>query len=291
MIAIKSIYRLLVEHHTAISTSINLVDRGSIVQIHLCILCPSILTITGTKHLGRIFHTIAGSTIIDQRIDINLTIERTTGIVVSAIDTTRHQVALFIQILINPVTLHNSISTVIVDVGFKHVTGNDIGQAIGTTKNTVQVDGRAYRHIHDGSPRDTLLVTGSIDIFQMTTHQVDDCRSSYTVSIVLGYCRVECGDYFNRRIIDCSRCCSSITHTHTTIVTSAKDFRSHIFRYILRHVNEHIATILHGIPITIADMTESMSLSSTINLRHRITTSIVGFKVDEGIFHPRLIIA
>ena len=75
--------RLLVQHHTAITTAISLIHIGTIVQIDFRVLCPRVLTITGTKDTRCVTRFI----LTDRSIDIQPCIKGTAAVVVTAIDT------------------------------------------------------------------------------------------------------------------------------------------------------------------------------------------------------------
>ena len=173
----------------------------------------------------------------------------------------------------------------IVHIRLIDITWLRIRHTIATTEDTVQTDGGTCRYIDDGTPRDTSLVTGTIYILHLTTHQVNNSRGCDPISIILcdsrsksRYCR------FSYRRVRCI-----ITHTQTTIVTSAEYFHILEVRITLRNVNQHIAAILHLVTIIVAGMIPCVSLTGAINLFCRITTSIIGFEVHEGILHPWLV--
>ena len=76
----------------------------------------------------------------DGNVNVYLGVKGATCTVVTTIDTSRHQVSIFIFILIYPITQHHGIAAVIVDVGFKHITWYVVTQAVCTAKDAVQDD-------------------------------------------------------------------------------------------------------------------------------------------------------
>ena len=78
------INRLLVHHTTQLTATIHLKDKSGIVQIHLRILCPGVLTVTGTIDRGKVLVFLI---VINRSIDVYVTIECAAIAVVATVDT------------------------------------------------------------------------------------------------------------------------------------------------------------------------------------------------------------
>ena len=135
-------------------------------------MCPGILTITCTKYLRRIAITV----LLYWRRDIDLTVECATEVVVTAIDGTRLQVTIIIQIGSHSVTFCDGIIAAVVHHRLIGITRHIVTDTIATTEDALEMDGRACRHIHHRTTGDTLLIAGSENIFDTTMNQVDDGR-------------------------------------------------------------------------------------------------------------------
>ena len=271
-------HRLLVEHHTAIATTVGLIYAGAIIQIHLRILRPCIFTIASSEHLCFIALFLV---LKHPCMNIKLAVKGTASLVVTTIDTTRHQIAVCIYVSCQPITLHGGFLTEIVHIRLIYITRLFVCGAISTAKYTIQMNRGSLRHIHNRTTCEAFLITGTKHILEMATHQVDDRRSSNTIGIGL---RNSWSQSRNR-----THSCCIVTHTNTAIVTSAKHIRILIGIQILRCVNQYITAILHHVTVGITGMKEFMSLTSTIDSGYSITSIIIGLEVDKGIIHPRLI--
>ena len=72
--------RLLVEHLTIVTATVDLIDLGTVIQVHLGILRPCVRTKTGTIDRGQIVIFL----ILPHRCtDVHLSVERTVGRVVT----------------------------------------------------------------------------------------------------------------------------------------------------------------------------------------------------------------
>ena len=253
---------MFVEHHTTIAAAIGFIDIGTIEQVHLGIFRPRILTIAGTKHTGG-----PAVLLLDSSIDVHATEEGATVAVIAAIHTTGLLVAILIPVFrmgrlgstVNP-----SIGTVVVDIGLIDITGQRIGHTVCTTEDAVGLNGRACRHVDNGTTGDTLVVAGSEDITHMASHQVDHRSGGDTVGIGTGLGR---GD----------------AHAHTTVVAGTKDVEG-IAGQVVLHVDEHVAALLHHVAVAVL----SVALTGTIDARHVVVAVIGGPHIDEGILHAGL---
>ena len=124
-----------------------------VIQVDFRIFRPGILTIAATEGSC---HIVVLLVIEYRRIDVHKAIERTAIVVVTAKDT-------------RTVTTDECYITAKVDVRLNNIAGLLVAHTIGTAEDTVQMDGRACRHVDDGTAGDTLLIAGAEDILQLTT--------------------------------------------------------------------------------------------------------------------------
>ena len=121
-------------------------------------MCPRIFTITGTVNCGVVAISLV---IIDGCIDIDMTIEGATTVIVTTVDT-------------RTIATHEGIATVPVDIRLIYVARIFVVQTVSTTKDGFRTEGRTSRYVDHRATGDTLLITTTINRLELTAQQVDD---------------------------------------------------------------------------------------------------------------------
>ena len=147
--------RLLVDDLTVLSAAIYLIYLSTVKQVHLGILCPGVLTESGSIDRCQITR---GPVLPDRFGYVDLSIERTVGIVVTTID----------------IAVHRRFLTVIVDMRFVNVARNILIQTKTATKEVANLDSRTFWYVDHRTTNHTLIEAAAIDIAELAAYQVDD---------------------------------------------------------------------------------------------------------------------
>ena len=143
------------------TAAIDLIDLCPVFQIDLGVLRPSIFTIARTENRSHIPCTRlgVGGSIIDWCIDVDLSVKRSVGIVISAIY----------------VLSDYSVCAVVVHMRLIDITGIERVTAISTTKEILDLNGGGAWYINNSTPCETLIITATINILNVTSEKVNDC--------------------------------------------------------------------------------------------------------------------
>ena len=170
------VHRLRVHHPTVVAAAIDLIDLGTVQQVDFSILRPSVLTGASTED-GSLVAGAVTSYIsrIDRHVDVDLSIQRSVGMVVAAED-----------------FLHRCKLAVVVHLSLIDVAGDFGVVAVGTAEDTVNLNRGATGHVDQGAAGDTLLVAAAKDAVDLAACQVDDGRDFGEVVV---------GNLHGRRVI------------------------------------------------------------------------------------------
>ena len=146
-----------IEHMTHLTTAIDLVDLSTFFQVHLRIFRPSVDTVTCSVNSSQQTFIIF---LPYRRRDIHLGIERTSLVVVAAIDG----------------ITNGGITTTVVHIRLIHVTRRQNLRTISATEDFFDINGGCCRHIDDGTGRYTLVIATAIDRLDLALHQVYNGR-------------------------------------------------------------------------------------------------------------------
>ena len=150
-----------------LATAIDLIDHGASVitrntlrlwkQVHFGVFRPRVDTVTSAID-GR---CIAFAFVRPHRSrDVHFCIECTALVVIAAIDGSRHC----------------GVITAIIDIRLIDVAGRKNMCAVCAAEDAVNMDGRCWGHIDDGSGRYSLIIATAIDGLNLTTQQVNNRR-------------------------------------------------------------------------------------------------------------------
>ena len=161
--------RLYVQHFSVLTTAIDLKYFSTIQQVNLRILRPRIFAKTGTKDCS---HITCRLVLPNRNVNIDLSVERTVGIVVATKD-----------------GAHTGILTMVIHLCLIDVTRIQRIITISTAKDVIQLNGGSMRNIDHRATGDTFRETATISILHLTTYQVDN-SSSFISLICKGYLRL-----------------------------------------------------------------------------------------------------
>ena len=149
------LHALGIEHMAHLTTAINLIDLGTIFQVHLGVFRPRVDTFSCAIDCGEIAFFLIRPY---WRRNVYLGIERAALVIVSTIDRTRHT-GFFIRVSI-------------IHVGLVYITRWENLRAICTTKNITNLDSGYRWHIDDGSSRNTFVIAATIDRVYLSVYQI-----------------------------------------------------------------------------------------------------------------------
>ena len=230
------LHRLCIEHMAQLTTTIDLPDLSATLQIHHGVFRPSVhasaSTIDGAigpqliplRVIAYLLIILDDLLLDDRHVDVHISGERTSFIVVATIDAT------LIEFTACRVVYQNSISTMVFHIRIQHIAGRKRLHTIGTTEDTTRHDGRACGNVDHRAACETLFVTATIDGTNLTTYKVDD--SGMAVKFFKFFCRGSQIRPYNS------------SHTNAAPGTCPEDLHLLIVGHILRNVDKHIAAVL-----------------------------------------------
>ena len=207
---------LCIQHMTHLTTTIDLINLGSIEQVHLCVFRPSIDTIASTVNRSKVALCFIRP---HGRRNVHLCEESSALAVVTAVDGTRHKGCL--------------VCVPIVHDGLDNIARRQNLSAKGSTENLFDFNSRFLGHIHQGACCHALIITAAIGITHLTVKQVDNCRTLITIKT---------------RAKNLTR---KVSHTQTVVTAGAEDFSFREVSGIVGDINEHVTMIQRLVAITV----------------------------------------
>ncbi len=253
-LSLPSSNRLLVHHAPKLTAAIYLIHASGVVQVHLRILRPCVLTETGTIDGCVVFIFLV---IIYRCVDVHTAIECAAAVVVAAIET-------------RTVATHDGIATVPVDICLIYVARILLIQSVGTTEDGFCAECRTLRHVDHRASCHALLIATAIDSLELTAQQVDDGRCLVCCLRIVGYAFI-------------------YTHAYAATLSGTEYLSLLVGSHGLRCVDEDITSILHQILFVFSQIT----LSCSVYLFYDIKRILVFYRaeVDEGILKVWFVIA
>ena len=242
-----------IEHLSVLSAAVDLVDRGTAVQVHLSIFCPAVLAVAGAVDGGK----AAGVPLrLYWGVDIDMGVDGASLTAVATED-----------------GAHLGRGAAPVDVRLVDVARLEGAVAVGSAVDVVHFGGRGGRHVDHRAACDSLLVAAAICFLYLSAEEVDDGRSEVGVA------------RFHRFRLD--------VHAQAALCAGPEDPGLCEVGVVLRNVYQYVSALLHLVHVGVEAFLGGMSLSAAVYLLHavQLVAALAGLEVDEGVAQLWLVVA
>ena len=207
-----------------LAAAINLIDIGTVLQVHIGIFRPCVLASTCAKDGGCPTFALVGPY---GRVDVHMGKQCAALVVVAAIDSTSL-----------------GIPALVVDIRLEDVARGERLRSVCPTVDTPHLDGGIFRYVNHTTGCIALVVAAAIDRTNLSVQQVDDCREAvFLKTRIKGVNRSICP-------------VAVIAHTQSVVAAGTEDLHTcKIALCIVRYVNEYVAAVLRIVAVSCTRMT------------------------------------